>query len=58
MTALQSIITDMKERGINSRLLMLKCDGSVVGIKDALKKPVETIFSGSGTSLVGASYLS
>lgn len=37
---------------------MLKCDGSVVGIKDALKKPIETIFSGPAASLVGASYLS
>ena len=54
----QSIIKDMKERGINARLLMLKCDGSVVGIKDALKKPIETIFSGPAASLVGASYLS
>ena len=48
----------MEERGINARLLMLKCDGSVVGIKDALKKPIETIFSGPAASLVGASYLS
>lgn len=54
----QSIITDIKERGINARLLMLKCDGSVVGIKDALRKPIETIFSGPAASLIGASYLS
>ncbi|MCQ1534414.1 hydantoinase/oxoprolinase family protein [Methanosarcina sp. KYL-1] len=54
----QSIITDIKERGINARLLMLKCDGSVVGIRDALQKPIETIFSGPAASLVGASYLS
>ena len=39
----QSIIKDIKERGINARLLMLKCDGSVVGIKDALQEPIETI---------------
>jgi N-methylhydantoinase A/oxoprolinase/acetone carboxylase beta subunit len=54
----QSIIYDITKRGINARLLMLKCDGSVVGIKDALKKPIETIFSGPAASLVGASYLS
>lgn len=54
----QSIISDITKRGINARLLMLKCDGSVVGIKDALKKPIETIFSGPAASLVGASYLS
>ena len=40
----QSIITDIKERGVNARLLMLKCDGSVVGIKDALKKPSKLSF--------------
>ena len=55
---IQSIIKETKERGINSQLLMLKCDGSVVGIRDALKKPIETIFSGPAASLVGASYLS
>ena len=54
----KSIIADMTERGINARLLMLKCDGSVIGIRDALKKPIETIFSGPAASLVGASYLS
>lgn len=54
----QSIITETKARGINAQLLMLKCDGSVVGIKDALQKPIETIFSGPAASLVGASYLS
>ena len=54
----ESIIKDMEERGINARLLMLKCDGSVVGIKDALERPIETIFSGPAASLVGASYLS
>ncbi|KKG13215.1 hydantoinase/oxoprolinase family protein [Methanosarcina sp. 2.H.A.1B.4] len=54
----QSIITDIRIRGINAQLLMLKCDGSVVGIKDALQKPIETIFSGPAASLVGASYLS
>ncbi len=48
----------MTERGINARLLMLKCDGSVIGIKDALQRPIETIFSGPAASLVGASYLS
>lgn len=54
----KSIISDVTKRGINARLLMLKCDGSVVGIRDALKKPIETIFSGPAASLVGASYLS
>lgn len=54
----QAVIEDMKGRGIDARLLMLRCDGSVVGIKDALQKPIETIFSGPAASLVGASQLS
>ena len=54
----QSVIEDIKGRGIDARLLMLRCDGSVVGIRDALQKPIETIFSGPAASLVGASQLS
>ncbi|MFP4654366.1 MAG: hydantoinase/oxoprolinase N-terminal domain-containing protein [Methanohalobium sp.] len=54
---IQSIISETERRGIDARLLMLKCDGSVVGIKEALEKPIESIFSGPAASLVGASYL-
>jgi N-methylhydantoinase A/oxoprolinase/acetone carboxylase beta subunit len=53
-----SVIDEIKRREIDARLLMLKCDGTVVGLKDALEKPVETIFSGPAASLVGASFLS
>ncbi|SFM31661.1 hydantoinase/oxoprolinase N-terminal domain-containing protein [Methanolobus profundi] len=53
-----SVIDEIKRKDINARLLMLKCDGTVVGLKDALDKPVETIFSGPAASLVGASFLS
>lgn len=52
-----SVIKDIKSRGIKARLLMLKCDGSVYNIEDALEKPIETIFSGPAASLLGASYL-
>lgn len=55
---IQSIIEEFEIRGINANLLMLKCDGSVVGIEEALEKPIETIFSGPAASLVGASHLS
>ncbi len=55
---IQSIIEEFEIRGINPNLLMLKCDGSVVGIEEALEKPIETIFSGPAASLVGASHLS
>lgn len=53
-----SVVKDVRERGIDARLLMLKCDGSVYNIEDALEKPIETIFSGPAASLLGASYLS
>jgi N-methylhydantoinase A/oxoprolinase/acetone carboxylase beta subunit len=55
---IQSIMGEFEIRGINANLLMLKCDGSVVGIEEALEKPIETIFSGPAASLVGASHLS
>ncbi|MCQ1535151.1 hydantoinase/oxoprolinase family protein [Methanosarcina sp. KYL-1] len=55
---IQSIIEESESRGIDANLLMLKCDGSVVGIEEALEKPIETIFSGPAASLVGASHLS
>ncbi|WP_370575955.1 hydantoinase/oxoprolinase family protein [Methanomethylovorans sp.] len=52
-----AVMTDIKKRGINARMLMLKCDGSVYNIEDALEKPIETIFSGPAASMLGASYL-
>lgn len=55
---IQSIVEEFEVRGINANLLMMKCDGSVVGIEEALEKPIETIFSGPAASLVGASHLS
>lgn len=54
----QSVVKDIKKRNINARMLMLKCDGSVYNIEDALEKPIETIFSGPAASMLGASYLS
>ncbi|MDW7731621.1 MAG: hydantoinase/oxoprolinase family protein [Methanolobus sp.] len=55
---IKSVMEEVERRNINAKLLMLKCDGTVVGLKDALEKPVESIFSGPAASLVGASYLS
>jgi N-methylhydantoinase A/oxoprolinase/acetone carboxylase beta subunit len=55
---IHSIKEEISRRGMDSRLLMLKCDGSVVGINEALEKPIESIFSGPAASLVGASHLS
>ena len=54
---IQSIMQDIKSRGIEANLLMLKCDGSVVGMEEALERPIESIFSGPAASLVGAAFL-
>ncbi|WP_094228222.1 hydantoinase/oxoprolinase family protein [Methanolobus psychrotolerans] len=54
---IQSIMQDIKSRGIDANLLMLKCDGSVVGMEEALERPIESIFSGPAASLVGAAFL-
>ena len=47
----------MKDAGIDSTLMMMKCDGSLVKIEEAVEKPVESIFSGPAASLVGAGHL-
>ncbi len=52
-----AVMADIRSRGITARMLMLKCDGSVYNLEDALDKPIETIFSGPAASLLGASYL-
>ncbi|WP_135610598.1 hydantoinase/oxoprolinase N-terminal domain-containing protein [Methanococcoides sp. AM1] len=44
-------------KGVDANVFMLKCDGSVIGIRSALEKPIESIFSGPAGSLVGASFL-
>ncbi|WP_321429880.1 hydantoinase/oxoprolinase family protein [uncultured Methanolobus sp.] len=52
-----TVEAEIKSRGIDAKVFMLKCDGSVIGIQSALKKPIESIFSGPAGSLVGASFL-
>jgi len=54
MTTVEEYISS---KGIDANVFMLKCDGSVIGIKSALEKPIESIFSGPAGSLVGASFL-
>lgn len=55
---MQAVTSDVKRRNIDAKLMMLKCDGSMVSIEEALKKPIESIFSGPAASLLGASHLS
>lgn len=54
---IKSVKSVMLDKNINSILMMMRCDGSLVRIEEALKKPVESIFSGPAASLLGASYL-
>ena len=55
---MESVTSEIKRRNIDAKIMMLKCDGSVVAINEALKKPIESVFSGPAASLVGAAYLS
>ncbi|MDY9927716.1 hydantoinase/oxoprolinase family protein [Methanosarcina sp.] len=54
---IKSVQTVMEEKKIKATLMMMKCDGSLVRIEEALQKPVESIFSGPAASLVGAAHL-
>ncbi|RXA18004.1 hydantoinase/oxoprolinase family protein [Methanosarcina sp. MSH10X1] len=55
---IHSIMAEVKERNLDAKVLMLKCDGSVIDIKGAKLRPIETIFSGPAASIMGASHLS
>ncbi len=55
---LKTVVNEIERRGLNSRIAMLRCDGSVVSMHEAMKKPIESVFSGPAASLLGASYLS
>lgn len=54
---IDSIVSDIQKRGIDARVMMLKCDGSVISIEEAMEKPIESVFSGPAASLMGASFL-
>jgi len=55
---IHSITAEIKERKLDAKVLMLKCDGSVIDIRGAKLRPIETIFSGPAASIMGASHLS
>ena len=55
---IKTVASEIERRGLNSRIAMLRCDGSVVSMHEAMKKPIESVFSGPAASLLGASYLS
>ncbi|MBZ3936371.1 hydantoinase/oxoprolinase N-terminal domain-containing protein [Methanimicrococcus blatticola] len=53
-----AVVSEVKRRGLNADIKILKCNGAVSGIEEAMEKPVESIFSGPAASLLGASFLS
>ena len=55
---LKTVVNEIERRGLNPRIAMLRCDGAVVSMNEAMKKPIESVFSGPAASLLGASYLS
>jgi N-methylhydantoinase A/oxoprolinase/acetone carboxylase beta subunit len=55
---LKTVVCEIERRGLEPRIAMLRCDGSVVSMQEAMKKPIESVFSGPAASLLGASYLS
>ncbi|WNY27523.1 hydantoinase/oxoprolinase family protein [Methanolapillus ohkumae] len=54
----ESVLSEMKRRNLSADIKILKCNGAVSGILEAMEKPVESIFSGPTASLLGASFLS
>lgn len=55
---IRAVLSVMEERNIKAPMMVMKCDGSLVRIEEALEKPVESIFSGPAASLVGAAHIS
>ncbi|MDQ1275615.1 MAG: hypothetical protein QG610_1190 [Euryarchaeota archaeon] len=55
---LKTVVSEIERRGLEPRIAMLRCDGSVVSMHEAMRKPIESVFSGPAASLLGASYLS
>ena len=53
-----AVVSETKRRGLTAEIKILKCNGAISGIAEAMEKPVESIFSGPAASLLGASFLS
>lgn len=55
---INAVVFEIRRRGLNADIKILKCNGAVSGVEEAMEKPVESIFSGPAASLLGASFLS
>ena len=47
----------MHEIGINAPIMLVKGDGALMGEKQAMDRPIETILSGPAASIIGANFL-
>ena len=55
---IDSVKRSLREKGIDAPVMVVKCDGTLVGEAVARDRPIETILSGPAASVVGATYLS
>lgn len=54
---LVSVKKVMQERGISAPVMIVKGDGALMGEKQAMERPIETILSGPAASIIGANFL-
>lgn len=54
---LLSVKKVMKEKKISAPIMIVKGDGSLMGEKQAMERPIETILSGPAASIIGANFL-
>lgn len=52
-TFINSVISSLNEKNILAPIYILKADGGIISLKESLKRPIETIFSGPAASLMG-----
>jgi len=56
-TLIEDVEVSLARRGINAPMVMVKSDGSLMSVRRAHQRPIETILSGPAASVAGACYL-
>lgn len=54
---LEKVRTSLALRGIDAPIMVVRSDGSLMGVQAALERPIETILSGPAASVAGARHL-
>ncbi len=54
---LEDVQASLARRGIDAPQTVVKSDGSLIGVRAARRRPIETILSGPAASVAGASHL-